>query len=239
VLELPREGFNPQFMPRSFLSEIGHKFQSLCKISNISTPDPQVLFRLILTLIITGNALLLVIGVLWCSVESGDLKVLQFALSAGVKPSVDVGGRTVLMQAARAGNRPATVYLLDHAAELQLDPHAVDTAAGESALFYGVRSGSVPVVDALLDNARHCLTSNSAGLDPVDCALSVSGPGASDVLRTLLDRFPDAVIRRRGEAGVTVLHRFVERGQMSMLRRYAPNNYKPGSRYMRNTYVNK
>ena len=165
------------------------------------------------------------------SVESGDLKVLQFALSLGVRPSVDVRGRTVLMQAARAGNRPATVYLLDHAAELRLDPDAVDSAAGESALFYGVRSGSAGVVDALLDSGRHRLTSNAAGRDPVDCALDETGPAAADVLRTLLDRFPEAVSRRRGDAGLTVLHRFAERGQLSMLRRYAPNNYKPGSSY--------
>ena len=132
------------------------------------------------------------------------------------------------MQAARAGNRPATVYLLDHAAELRLDPHAIDIVAGESALFYGVRSGSVPVMDVLLDNGRLRLTPNAAGRDPVDCALNETGPAASDVLRTLLDRFPEAVIRRRGEAGHTVLHRFVERGQLSMLRRYAPDNYKPG-----------
>jgi len=155
--------------------------------------------------------------------------VLQFALCLGVKPTVDVGGRTVLMQAARAGNRSATVYLLDHAAELCLDPHAVDIAAGESALFYGVRSGSVPVVDALLDNGRLRLTPNATGRDPVDCALSETGPAASDVLRTLLDRFPEAVSRRRDDAGLTVLHRFVERGQLSMLRRYAPDNYKPGT----------
>jgi len=133
------------------------------------------------------------------------------------------------MQAARAGNRPATVYLLDHAAELQLDPHAVDTAAGESALFYGVRSGSGPVVDTLLDNGRLRLTPNAAGLDPVDCALNETGPAASDVLRTLLDRFPEAVSRRRGDTELTVLHRFVERGQLSMLRRYAPDNYEAGT----------
>jgi len=155
--------------------------------------------------------------------------VLQYALSLGVRPSVDAGGRTVLMQAARAGNRPATVYLLDHAAELGLDPHAVDVAAGESALFYGVRSGSGAVVDTLLDNARLRLTPNAAGRDPVDCALNETGPAASDILRTLLDRFPEAARRRRGESGLTVLHRFVERGQLSMLRRYAPNNYKPGN----------
>jgi len=155
--------------------------------------------------------------------------VLQYALSLGVRPCVDAGGRTVLMQAARAGNRPATIYLLDHAAELGLDPHAVDVAAGESALFYGVRSGSGAVVDTLLDNARLRLTPNAAGRDPVDCALNETGPAANDILRTLLDRFPEAVRRRRGDSGLTVLHRFVERGQLSMLRRYAPNNYKPGN----------
>jgi len=164
-----------------------------------------------------------------CSVESGDLKVLQFALSLGVRPSVDQGGRTLVMQAARAGNRPATVYLLDHAAELRLDPHAVDVAAGESALFYGVRSGSCSVVDVLLDLGRLRLTQNAAGRDPVDVALSESGPAACDVLRTLLDRFPESVSRRRGDAGHTMLHRFVERGQLSMLRRYAPHNYKSGA----------
>jgi len=172
--------------------------------------------------------------VVCCSVESGDLKVLQFALSIGVRPSIDVGGRTLLMQAARAGNRPATVYLIDHAAELRLDPHAVDVAAGESALFYGVRSGSCPVVDTLLDNARLRPTPNAAGRDPVDCALNEAGPAASDVLRTLLDRFPDAIGRRRGDAGLTVLHRFVERGQLSMLRRYAPDNYRPGALFITN-----
>jgi len=147
----------------------------------------------------------------------------------GIRPSVDVGGRTVLMQAARAGNRPAVVYLLDHAAELRLDPHAADVAAGESALFYGVRSCSGAVVDALLDTGRLRLTPNAAGRDPIDCALSETGSAASDVLRTLLDRFPESVSRRRGDAGLTVLHRFVERGQLSMLRRYAPDNYKPGT----------
>jgi len=136
------------------------------------------------------------------------------------------------MQAARAGNRPATVYLLDHAAELCLDPHAVDVAAGESALFYGVRSGSCAVVDVLLDHARLALTPNGAGRDPVDRALSEAGPAASDVLRALLDRFPECVGRRRGDAGLTVLHRFVERGQLSMLRRYAPDNYKPGASFI-------
>jgi len=138
------------------------------------------------------------------------------------------------MQAARAGNRPATVYLLDHAAELQLDPHAVDVAAGESALFYGVRSGSCQVVDTLLDNGRLRLTPNAAGQDPVDRALNEAGPAASEVLRTLLDRFPEAVGRRRGDTGLTVLHRFVERGQLSMLRRYAPDNYKPGASLLTN-----
>ena len=157
------------------------------------------------------------------------MKVLQFALSIGVRPSVDVGGRTLLMQAARAGNRPATVYLLDRAAELQLDPHAVDVAAGESALFYGVRSGSCLVVDTLLDNSRLRLTPNAAGRDPIDAALNEAGPAASDVLRTLLDRFPEAVGQRRGDTGLTVLHRFVERGQLSMLRRYAPDSYKAGT----------
>jgi len=132
------------------------------------------------------------------------------------------------MQAARAGNRPATVYLLDHAAELRLDPHAVDVAAGESALFYGVRSGSGSVVDTLLDHGHLRLALNSAGQDPVDCALAEMDPAASDVLRTLLDRFPEAVSRRRGDARLTVLHRFVERGQLSMLRRYAPDNFKAG-----------
>ena len=162
------------------------------------------------------------------SVESGDLKVLQYALSLGVRPTVDVRGRTLLMQAARAGNRPATVYLLDHAAALRLDPLAADAAAGESALFYGVRSGSAAVVDALLDARRPPrLTPNAAGRDPVDCALDEAA--ASDVLRALLDRFPEAVSRRRGDDGLTALHRFAERGQLSMLRRYAPDNYKPGA----------
>ena len=156
--------------------------------------------------------------------------MLQFTLSLGVRPTVDVRGRTLLMQAARAGNRAATVYVLEHAAELGVDRHAVDAAGGESALFYGVRSGSAAVVDALLDSVgRRRLTSNSAGRDPVDCALDETGPAANDVLRTLLDRFPEAVGRRRGDAGLTVLHRFAERGQLSMLRRYAPDNYKPGS----------
>ena len=155
--------------------------------------------------------------------------MLQYALSLGVRPCVDAGGRTIVMQAARAGNRPATVYLLDHAAELGVDPHAVDVAAGETALFYGVRSGSGAVVDTLLDNARLRLTPNATGRDPVDCALNETGPAASDILRTLLDRFPEAVRRRRGDNGLSVLHRFVERGQLSMLRRYAPNNYKPGN----------
>jgi len=170
-----------------------------------------------------------------CSVESGDLKMLQFALSVGVRPSVDAGGRTALMQAARAGNRSATVYLLDHAVQLHLDPHAVDLVAGESALFYGVRSGSLAVVDVLLDHGRLRLTANAAGRDAVDSALGEAGPAASDVLRTLLDRFPDAVLRRRDDAGLTVLHRFVERAQLALLRRYAPDNYKPGSHSRQHT----
>lgn len=189
-----------------------------------------------------------------CSVESGDIQVLDYVLSLGIRHRPDSSSRTILMQAARSGNPSVTVYLLEGVRSgdiLHLDPAAVD-CRGESALHYGIRSGCGAVVAALLDDGRlrldttaflppqqqHQSLTNADGRcggmvvsalpqDPLDVALG--DPRLSDVCRLLLDRLPmESGVGRRDCLGRTPLFRFVEHGLIGLLRSYAPGNYRPG-----------
>jgi ankyrin repeat protein len=183
------------------------------------------------------------------SVESGNIQLMDYALALGVRHRPDASGRTALMQAARTGNPTMTTYLLDRvrSGTIQNLEIEVTDCRGETALHYAIRSGSTAVVASLIDDGRLMKlddslqqrqpqqlktetsesTSKVSPVDPIELALN--DRRLADVCRLLLDRVPKAVgIGRRDRLGRTPLFRFVEHGQLGMLRRYAVGNYSPG-----------
>ena len=150
-------------------------------------------------------------------VESGRLDVVKFLTSIDLKCRTDRIGKTNLMQSARTGSLSITEYLLTNAQLLELDINAVD-GKGESALFYGIRSRRPQIVNILLDGGVE-MTDNAQGMSAISLSLI---HGLEDILLNFLERSTDLAqaVLNRDSKGRTVLHYFIEQGDLELLRRY-------------------
>ena len=135
-------------------------------------------------------------------------------LRVGVLPHPDAFGRTNLMQAARAGHVHILDYFLEHHTSLCLDVNAKDKN-GENALFYAIRSRNIDALIKLLRSGIKVSNNNNH----IGILAQSLCEGRDAIVQTILAHALDisGALTGRDTKGRTVLHHYVDRGDLEML----------------------
>ncbi len=121
------------------------------------------------------------------------------------------------MQAARSQNLEILEFFLQNASTLGLPVNAKD-GNGENALFYSARADNLKAVKLLLEYGMKIIN-NNYGMNILSQSLC---EGRGELVNVILDHTPElsrSIVGGRDGKGRTVLHHYVELGDLDMIRK--------------------